>query len=263
MNDEYPHFAVVPGERLRLLRVLTVGYSSGTDAALHHTGLNLHRRIILDSIAPRAYATPGRWPWNTSAPAPPPPPPPPPLPKGYSMELVSSNGFPKGTFNHEAIDIESEEECKRSCLEKYRTCKALSWLQRPTEPCVHYQAVSAGLEPLSGCRYWRLVHNTSASSKTATAAEAFQALSPIYPLVAAISNKDNTPWLGEIQRRVSRETTLQVVESHAPVGLQLPTRATTSCCWTRSGRCQARRRSGSMSAGAPAAPLAVSLRERL
>ena len=106
MNDEYPHFAVVPGERLRLLRVLTVGYSSATDAALHQTGLNLHRRIILDSIAPRAYATPGRWPWNTSAPAPPPP---------------------------------------------------------------------------------------------DTTAEPFQPLSPIYPLVAAISNKDNTPWLAANQ----------------------------------------------------------------
>ena len=106
MNDKYPHFAVVPGERLRLLRVLTIGYSSAIDAALHHTGLNLHRRIILDSIAPRAYATPGRWPWNTSGPAPPPP---------------------------------------------------------------------------------------------DTTAEPFQPLSPIYPLVAAISNKDNTPWLAANQ----------------------------------------------------------------
>eukprot|EP01052_Picozoa_sp_SAG31_P041676 SAG31_NODE_6384_length_2037_cov_3.816305_1_plen_368_part_10 len=65
-NDVYPAFSVVPGETLRLLRALTIGYKSETDSALHQSGLNLHRRLILDSIAPRAYQTPGRWPWATS-----------------------------------------------------------------------------------------------------------------------------------------------------------------------------------------------------
>lgn len=66
-NDEYPAFQVAPGgEWLRLLRVLTVGYQSSDDATLHQTGLNIHRRLILDAIAPRAQATPGRWPWATS-----------------------------------------------------------------------------------------------------------------------------------------------------------------------------------------------------
>ena len=82
LNDEYPRFSVVPGERLRLLRVLTIAYSSKTDAALHQTGLNMHRRIILDSIAPRAYQTPGRWPWNASAPD-----------SAGSTELASGDSF--------------------------------------------------------------------------------------------------------------------------------------------------------------------------
>ena len=63
-NDLYPAFQLAPGEWLRLLRILTVGYNSSTDAALHQTGLNIHRRLILDAIAPRARATPGRWPWS-------------------------------------------------------------------------------------------------------------------------------------------------------------------------------------------------------
>ena len=85
LNDEYPRFSVVPGERLRLLRALTIAYSSKADAALHQTGLNHHRRIILDSIAPRAFQTPGRWPWNASAPAP--------STLTGSTELVSDGSF--------------------------------------------------------------------------------------------------------------------------------------------------------------------------
>lgn len=67
-NDDYPNFAVVPGESLRLLRVLSVGYSSAVDSDLHQRGLNIHRRIILDAIAPRAYQTPGTWPWAVPPP---------------------------------------------------------------------------------------------------------------------------------------------------------------------------------------------------
>lgn len=86
-NDEYPAFQVAPGERLRLLRVMIIGYNSSTDAALHQTGLNLHRRIILDAIAPRAAATPGRWPWSTTAHAPA-------SARFSSEETVSGNGGP-------------------------------------------------------------------------------------------------------------------------------------------------------------------------
>ena len=76
------------------------------------------------------------------------------------MVLVSSGGFPDGTFNHEAISVKTEAECKATCLENYRTCKALSWLgsRLGNEPCVHYQTLrSSSVHPLKGCDYWKVV----------------------------------------------------------------------------------------------------------
>ena len=88
------------------------------------------------------------------------------------MLLVSSAGFPDGTFNHEAIDIKSEDACKKSCLQKWQTCVALSWLssRMQNEPCVHYQSLrSTNVHPLKGCDYWKVVHsNTSADTINAT-----------------------------------------------------------------------------------------------
>ena len=86
----------------------------------------------------------------------------------YSMILESSAGFPDGTFDHEAIDIKSEDECKKSCLQNWQTCVALSWLgsRMQDEPCVHYQSLrSSKVHPLKGCDYWKVVHsNTSAGT---------------------------------------------------------------------------------------------------
>jgi hypothetical protein len=109
------------------------------------------------------------------------------------MVLVSATGFPHGQFNHEAIGATTEAQCKYTCLMNYRTCKAVSWLPRPTEPCVHYQTLTDDkVSPLTGCRYWKVVHNDTTT--VAAAAQHFKALSPIYPLVAAISNKNNHAW---------------------------------------------------------------------
>ena len=86
----------------------------------------------------------------------------------YSMLLVSSAGFPDGTFDHEAIDIKSEDACKKSCLQNWQTCVALSWLgsRMQDEPCVHYQSLrSTKVHALKGCDYWKVVHsNTSAGT---------------------------------------------------------------------------------------------------
>ena len=202
---------------LRLLRVLTIGYSSSTDSALHQTGLNLHRRIILDAIAPRAFQTPGRWPWAV--------PPLPPSPRGVHLLLVSPNGRPlSGVYNHEAQDVSTEEACKQGCLAKSisagpgKKCVGLTWLPRPTEPCVHYQQLppNPAVAPLQGCHFWKVVHanqtgnaahngagpkapgtgtgtgDGSRNMGAKTVAPAGPA--PIYPLVAAIANPNNKGW---------------------------------------------------------------------
>jgi hypothetical protein len=90
----------------------------------------------------------------------------------YSLILVSNAGFPDGTFNHEALSIKTEDECKKSCLQKWQSCQALSWLgsRMADEPCVHYQTLrSLRVHPLSGCHYWKMVHsNHSISENLAT-----------------------------------------------------------------------------------------------
>ena len=87
----------------------------------------------------------------------------------YSMELVSSEGFPDGVSNHEAIDIKSEDECKKSCLRNWQTCVALSWLgsRMQNEPCSHYQNLrSSNVRPLKGCNYWKVVHPNASGDAT-------------------------------------------------------------------------------------------------
>jgi hypothetical protein len=95
-------------------------------------------------------------------------PPPPPLGSDgdYTMVLVSSNGFPEHghvAFNHEAAAITTEADCLSSCLANQTTCRAVTWLPRPTEPCIHYQDVTGSIiKPSPGCHYYRLTGNSAA-----------------------------------------------------------------------------------------------------
>ena len=76
---------------------------------------------------------------------------------------------------------------------------------------MHYQTLSsAAARPLAGCHYWKLVHHNASAAAAAAAGtaggsddaraagEPFRAL-PIYPLFAAISNKNNQAWLSADQ----------------------------------------------------------------
>ena len=93
-------------------------------------------------------------------------PPPPPPNSGYTMMLVSSNGFPEhghSRFNHEAAAITTEADCLSSCLVNHTTCKAVTWTPRPAEPCVHYQDVAGTtVKPSPGCHYYRLTRDNDA-----------------------------------------------------------------------------------------------------
>lgn len=79
---------------------------------------------------------------------------------GNTMVLVSSNGFPEhghARFNHEATAITTEADCLSSCLVNHTTCTAVTWIPRPTEPCVHYQDVTGTIvKPSPGCHYYRV-----------------------------------------------------------------------------------------------------------
>jgi hypothetical protein len=216
----YPAISLIPGERLRLMRALVVPYmvhhtasgaiggggkasgaavmeESGAAASvssmLHQIGLNAHRRLILDYIAPRATDTPGSWPWSstnstdtevpktaatTTTPRPTAHTTQAPNsavdavggPEGsngsngsnrsngsnvsnagsrqrlHSLVLADPNGFYPGAFNHEALTVTTEAQCKISCLDT-PTCVGLTWVDRSGEPCVHYQKMNFSAEP--------------------------------------------------------------------------------------------------------------------
>jgi hypothetical protein len=85
---------------------------------------------------------------------------------GYTMVLVSSDGFPEhghATFNREAAAVTTEADCLSTCLANQTTCKAVTWLPRPTEPCIHYQDVEGAIvKPSPSCRYYRLTRDSDA-----------------------------------------------------------------------------------------------------
>eukprot|EP01047_Picozoa_sp_COSAG01_P040745 COSAG01_NODE_3448_length_6086_cov_4.407049_8_plen_432_part_00 len=77
---------------------------------------------------------------------------------GYVMVLVSRDAYPEhGRFNHEAAGITSEAGCLASCLANHSTCKGVTWLTRPAEPCIHYQDVAGAIiRPSTGCHYYKI-----------------------------------------------------------------------------------------------------------
>jgi hypothetical protein len=85
---------------------------------------------------------------------------------GYTMVLVSSDGFPEhghASFNHKAAAVTIEAECLSTCLTNQTTCKAVTWLPRLTEPCIHYQDVrGASVKPSPGCHYYRRAPDSDA-----------------------------------------------------------------------------------------------------
>ena len=58
-------FQLVRGEQMRLMRAVVIGYAVADKGLLHQTGLNLHRRLVLEVLAPRQPAL-GNWPWNNN-----------------------------------------------------------------------------------------------------------------------------------------------------------------------------------------------------
>ena len=85
---------------------------------------------------------------------------------GWTMVLVSDNGFPEHgsvAFNQEAAAVTTEAECLATCLANVSTCKAVTWVPRPKDPCTHYQDIAGTIvKPSPGCHYYRLTRDDNA-----------------------------------------------------------------------------------------------------
>ena len=57
-----------------------------------------------------------------------------------TMTLKYTDGYQPGVFNHEAMNVTDEADCKAMCL-AHDACVALTWVVRPLEPCNLYTYV--------------------------------------------------------------------------------------------------------------------------
>jgi hypothetical protein len=79
------------------------------------------------------------------------------------MQLKYTDGYATGTFTHEAINVTNEDACKAMCL-LHDDCAALTWVERPYEPCNLYTSISKTKKSLPGCHYWLKIGGPSHTS---------------------------------------------------------------------------------------------------